>query len=83
MTADPAEPSTPPNTVEIDGRKAVVVPMDEYRRLKALERHASAEALEEAEIEATLADYREWEAAGRPGAQSHEEVMAELLGNPR
>ena len=34
---------------------------------------------EDAEIEATVAEYREWSAAGRPGAVSHEEAMAELL----
>jgi hypothetical protein len=34
---------------------------------------------EDAEIEETLAEYREWTAAGRPGAVSHEEAMAELL----
>ena len=34
---------------------------------------------EEAEIEATLAAHQEWVAAGRPGAVSHEEAMAELL----
>ena len=43
-----------------------------------MERQASAETLEEAEIEATLADNRERVAAGRPGAVSHEEAMAEL-----
>jgi hypothetical protein len=42
-------------------------------------RHASPELLEEAETEATLAEHREWVAAGRPGAVSHEEAMAELL----
>jgi hypothetical protein len=36
--------------------------------------------LEEAEIEATLAAHDEWVAAGCPGARSHEDVMAELLG---
>jgi hypothetical protein len=40
----------------------------------------SAEVLEEAEIEVALAGHREWVAAGRPGAVSHEEAMAELLG---
>lgn len=38
-------------------------------------------ALEEAEIEATLAAHDEWVADGCPGALSHEEVMAELLGS--
>jgi hypothetical protein len=43
-----------------------VVPLGELRRLRAAERRASAEVLEEAEIEATLAKHREWFAAGRP-----------------
>jgi hypothetical protein len=38
-------------------------------------------ALEEAEIEAALAAHDEWVAAGCPGARSHEDVMAELLGS--
>jgi hypothetical protein len=37
------------------------------------------EALEETEIEAALAAHKEWVAAGRPGAVSHDEAMAELL----
>jgi hypothetical protein len=49
------------------------------RRLQAVQRHASPEFLEEAETEGTLAEQREWVAAGRPGAVSHEEAMAELL----
>ena len=35
--------------------------------------------LEDAEAEAALAEHRAWVAAGRPGAVSHEEAMAELL----
>jgi hypothetical protein len=38
-----------------------------------------ADASEDAEIEATMAGYRRWVAAGRPGAVSHAEVMSELL----
>ena len=60
---------------------AAIVPLAELRRLRAVERHASPEALEEAEIEATLAAHDEWVAAGCPGARSHEDVMAELLGS--
>jgi len=30
---------------------------------------------------AALREYREWVANGRPGAVSHEEAMAELLGD--
>jgi hypothetical protein len=33
-----------------------------------------------AEIAAIVAAHREWVASGRPGAVSHEEAMAELLG---
>jgi hypothetical protein len=38
-----------------------------------------AQPTEEAEIEATLSGHRAWVEAGRPGAVSHEEAMAELL----
>ncbi len=49
------------------------------RRLEAVERLAPAEVIESAEIETTLAAHRDWAAAGRPGAVSHEQVMAELV----
>ncbi len=39
--------------------------------------------LDVAEAEAVMRGYREWAAAGRPGAMSHEEAMDELLGGPR
>jgi hypothetical protein len=32
-----------------------------------------------AEADAIMRSYREWTAAGRPGAVSHDEFMAELL----
>lgn len=67
------------DVIHLGGEAAVVVPMDEYRRLRALDRHASAEARDEADIQATLEAHREWVAAGRPGAISHEEAMAILL----
>jgi hypothetical protein len=69
--------------IHLGGEAAAIVPLAELRRLRAVERHASPEALEEAEIEATLAAHDEWVAAGCPGALSHEEVMAELLGSNR
>jgi hypothetical protein len=40
---------------------------------------AAHPALEDAEADAALAEHRAWVAAGRPGAVSHEEAMAELL----
>lgn len=69
--------------IHLGGEAAAVVPLAELQRLRAVERHASPEALEEAEIESTLAAHDEWVAAGCPGALSHEEVMAELLGGNR
>jgi len=36
---------------------------------------------EAATAAAAIREYREWVAAGRPGAVSHEEAMAELLGD--
>ena len=69
----------PFEVIHLGGETAAIVPLAELRRLQAVERHASAEALEEAEVEAALAAHDEWVAAGRPGAVSHEEAMAELL----
>jgi hypothetical protein len=80
MSAQPGGfPEQRYEVIHLGGEAAAVVPLAELRRLQAVERHASPEALEEAEIEATLAAYSEWVAAGRPGAVSHEEAMAELL----
>ena len=59
----------------------MAVPVAEYRRLRALERIASAQELEDAEIEATLTAHQEWVAAGRPGAVPHSEVRRMLLGH--
>ena len=84
MTVQPAgrpEPAEPYEVIHLGGEAAAIVPLGELRRLQAVERHASPEAREEAEIEATLAAHDEWVAAGRPGARSHEDVMAELLGS--
>ena len=36
---------------------------------------------DEAAAAAALREYREWVAKGRPGAVTHEEAMAELLGD--
>lgn len=80
MSAQSIEPGDGHELIHLGGETAVVVPIDEYRRLRALERRAPADLLEEAEAEAVLARHREWVAAGRPGAISHEQAMAELLG---
>jgi hypothetical protein len=75
------EPAEPYEVIHLGGEAAAIVPLAELRRLRAVERRASREALEEAEIEATLAAHDEWVAAGCPGARSHDEVMAELLAD--
>jgi hypothetical protein len=75
------EPAEPYEVIHLGGEAAAIVPLSELRRLRAVERYASPEALEEAEIEATVAAHDQWVAAGCPGARSHEEVMAELLGS--
>ncbi len=82
MTAQPAsnpDPGEPYEVIHLGGEAAAIVPLTELRQLQAVARRAPAELLEEAEIVATLAAHREWTAAGRPGAVSHEEAMAELL----
>jgi len=80
MSAAPASDPGPYEVIHLGGETAAIVPLADLRMLQAVRRHAPAELLEEAEIETTLAAYREWVAAGRPGAVSHEEAMAELLG---
>jgi hypothetical protein len=79
MTAHPASDPAPYEVIHLGGEAAAIVPLGELRQLQAVRRHASPELLEEADVEATLAAYQEWVAAGRPGAVSHEEAMAELL----
>jgi hypothetical protein len=87
VTAQPTDPAPVPDTgpyevIHLGDEAAVVVPVADFLRLRALERSAPAELLEEAELEAAFAGYRQWVAAGRPGAISHEEMAAELLGEP-
>ena len=69
----------PHEVIQLGGEAAVVVPVTEYRRLRALERSASPEELEGAEAAAALEEYREWSAAGRLGAVSHEQARRLLL----
>jgi hypothetical protein len=65
--------------IQLGGESAAIVPLAELRRLQALERLASSEAMDEAEIEAATADYDQWIAAGSPGVLTHAEVAASLL----
>jgi hypothetical protein len=79
MTAYPAGDPGSYEVIHLGGEAAAIVPLGDLRHLQAVQRHASPELLEEADVEATLAAHREWVASGRPGAVSHEEAMAELL----
>jgi hypothetical protein len=79
MTAHQAGDPGPYEVIHPGGEVAAIVPLGDLRHLQAVQRHASPELLEEAEAEATLVAHREWVAAGRPGAVSHEQAMAELL----
>ena len=71
------------DVIRLGGETAVVVPVYEYRTLKALRERASAEQVEEAEIDAAIAEHEAWKAAGRPGLKSHDEFMAEVFGGSR
>ena len=79
MSAQPADSTEPFEVIHLGGEAAAIVPLADLRRLRALERHAPAGVLEDAEIEATIAGHDEWAQAGRPGARSHDDVMGELL----
>jgi hypothetical protein len=80
MTAQPTDSTGPFEVIHLGGEAAAIVPLADLRRLRALERHAPAEVLEDAEIEATIAGHDHWARAGRPGARPHDDVMGELLG---
>jgi hypothetical protein len=69
-----------PQVIHLGGKQAVVLPIDEYRRLRALDRLASEEDQDNALAESVMERHREWTAAGRPGAKSHEQVRMMLLG---
>jgi hypothetical protein len=80
MTAQPVSEPGSYEVIHLGGEAAAIVPLADLRLLQAVRRNASTEVLEQAEVEATLAAHQEWVTAGRPGAVSHEEAMAELLG---
>lgn len=79
MTAQPVDSTEPYEVIHLGGETAAIVPLSDLRRLRAVERRASSRAREAAEAEAMLAGHDEWVRAGRPGARSHDDVMAELL----
>jgi len=81
MSAHPT--AEPHEVIHIGEHAAAVVPVDDLRRLRAIARHASPDALVAAELEEAAEIRRqsdEWIAAGRPGAVSHEAFRKVLLG---
>src|ERR1700689_3978190 len=92
MTAQPSspDPGGAYQVIHLGGQDPAMVPLAELWRQQTVERLALAEVIETAEIETTLTEHREWVAAGRPGAMSHDMAMAGLLtdsggskGHPR
>jgi hypothetical protein len=79
MSAQPGGSEPEHDVIRVGAAEAVVVPIGDYLRLRAIEKHASAEEIEQAEIEAASQAHERWVAAGRPGARSHDDVMSELL----
>jgi hypothetical protein len=85
VTAQPTEPAPDPDTgsyevIHLGGQATVVVPVTDFLRLRALELHASAEELEDAEGAAAQADWKAREAADRTSYVPHDEVRR--LGLP-
>jgi hypothetical protein len=85
MTAQPAGriPVTGPDTgpyevIHLGGQAAVVVPVPDFLRLRALEQAASSQELADAEDTAALADWRAREAAGQTSYVPHDEVLRRL-----
>lgn len=77
MSAQASEPEH--DVIRVGTSEAVIVPIGDYLRLRAIERRASAAEIEAAEIEAAIQAHERWVAEGRPGARSHDDVMNELL----
>ena len=86
MTAQPIQPGEPDvgsyEVIHLGGDAAVVVPMSDFLRLRALERRASAADLEDAEDLAALQDWQAREKDGRTSYLSAEAVRTQL-GLPR
>ncbi len=85
MTAQPAGPAHGPGldtgsyeVIHLGGHAAVVVPVADFVRLRALERLASAPELEDAEDTAALQEWRAREAAGQTSYAPADQVWQRL-----
>ena len=85
MTAQPVSPGPDTGSYEVihlGGEAAVVVPVADFLRLRALEQVASPQDLEDAEDTAALSEWRARDAAGQTTFVSADEVRSRL-GLPR
>jgi hypothetical protein len=83
MTAEPIDPAGVPDTgayevIHLGGQAAVVVPVADFRRLRALEQAATQEALQDAEDSAALQEWHERKAAGGATSVPVSEVRRRL-----
>jgi len=83
MTAEPTGPAPDPDTgsyevIHLGGHAAVVVPLADFMRLRALQRLAPAQELEDAEDTAALQERRGREAVGQTSYVPADEVRQRL-----
>ncbi|MDX6395642.1 MAG: hypothetical protein QOJ73_6705 [Streptosporangiaceae bacterium] len=83
MTAQSTDPAPGQDTgsyevIHLGGHAAVVVPLADFMRLRALERLASAQELEDAEDAAALQEWKAREAAGQTAYRPADEVRQRL-----
>ena len=82
VTAQPAEAFDQHDVIHLGGETAVVVPVDEYRKLRALERLAPPDELEAAEADAVLRD-RQRQHLHRANANAGARISASPRSQPR
>jgi PHD/YefM family antitoxin component YafN of YafNO toxin-antitoxin module len=85
MTAQPAEPGLgtgPYEVIHLGGQAAVVVPVADFLRLRALEQAASPQELEDAEDAAAVLEWKARDAAGQTMFVTADEAR-HRLGMPR
>ena len=87
MTAQPTDPASLPDTgsydvIHLGDQVAVVVPVSDFLRLRALEQRASAQELEDAEGVAAALEWKARDAAGETVFVPVDEARRRL-GMPR
>jgi hypothetical protein len=83
MTAEPIDPTPSPDTgsyevIHLGGQTAVVVPVADFLRLRALEQAASEDELQDAEDTAALQDWKTRQDSGQATYLPADEVRKRL-----